>query len=567
MKAWTRIAAGAIALALGASAAHAQSDGYSSVTDKRLEDPKPKNWLHWRGNYKGWGYSQLDQIDTDNVDELEPAWTLSSGVTWGHEAPPIVNDGMMYVTTSHSNLFALDAKTGEIVWQYKRQLPEDVVSCCDVVNRGVALYGDTVYMGTLDAHLLAFDAKSGKIKWDVTVADYTKRYTITSAPLVVDGKVITGVHGGEYGVRGFLAAYDAKSGKQVWKTHTTKNDGSWPGDSWKTGGASTWLTGTYDKKTDTVYWGTSNPSPWIDPARKQGEHDLHWSVSVLAIDPDDGEIKDAYQYSPNDSWDYDGTNEPMLISVENGDGEAEPSIVSPHRNGYFYRLSRGDNGKIDFEDAWPYAKTNVYKKITDEGRPVHDPEHRSQVGKTVDACPGFLGAKNWQPSAYHPDTDLVYVPGNEWCMKIRGAQVTYNAGEPFVGAEFEMRQVAGNDHVGELEAIDPKTGEAKWTQEFRAPLWGGVLTTGGDLVFTGNLDKREFMAFDAKSGEELWSFKTNSGVVGTPMTYEVDGTQYVAVWSGFGGAIPLWGGPVAKLTENIPMGGVLWVFELDQEDA
>ncbi len=547
----------AAALAVGAASVQA-ADGYNPVTPERLKEPEARNWLHWRGNYKGWGYSPLDQIDTGNVADLEVAWTISSGVTEGHEAPPIVNDGVMFVTAAYNNLYALDATTGELLWRYKRQLPDDVVTCCDVVNRGVAVRGETVYMGTLDAHLLALDAKSGKIKWDVTVENYKERYALTSAPMVIDDKIIVGVHGGEYGVRGFIAAYDAHSGKQLWKTHTAVSDGSWPGDTYKTGGAPPWLTGTYDQESDTLYWGTGNPSPWIDPARKD-KHDLHWSVSVVALNPDTGKIKDAFQYSPNDAWDFDGTNEPMLIDID-----GKPSIVSPQRNGYLYRLSR-EGGGVDFVDAWPFAENNVYEKIKPDGTPVVDETHRPQVGKTVDACPAFLGAKNWMPSAYHPDTGLVYVPTNEWCMKIRGAQVEYSAGQPHVGAEFEMYQVPGLDHVGQLQAIDPTTGEVQWKEDFKAPLWGGVLTTGGNLVFTGNLDKREFMAFDAKTGEKLWSQTTNSGVVGTPMSYTVDGTQYVAVWSGFGGAIPLWAGPVAKLTENIPMGGVLWVFKLDQD--
>lgn len=546
----------AAALTAGFNSAHA-NDSYSSVTSDRLKAPEASNWLHWRGNYEGWGYSPLDEIDTDNVADLEVAWTISSGVNQGHEAAPIVNDGMMFVTAAYNKLYALDAASGELIWDYERQLPDDVAVCCDVVNRGVAVHGDTVYMGTLDAHVVAFDAESGKIKWDTTVDNYKERYAISSAPIVVDDKIIVGVHGGEYGVRGYVSAYDAETGAEVWKAHTAVDDGSWPGDTHETGGAAPWLTGTYDQDTHTLYWGTGNPSPWIDPARGD-EHDLHHSVSLIAIDPDNGEITDAYQYSPSDAWDYDGTNEPMLIDID-----GEPSIASPQRNGWLYRLAR-DKGEVDFVNAWPYAETNIFEEVGSNGRPIIDAAHRPAIGKTVDACPAFLGAKNWNPSAYDPNTGLMYVPTNEWCMKIRGAQVEYSAGAPYVGAEFEMYQVPGNDHVGMLQAIDPATGEQAWSQEFTAPLWNGVLTTGGGVVFSGNLDERKFMAFDAENGEELWSMTTNSGVTGTPVSYAVDGEQYVAVWSGFGGAIPLWAGPVAELTNNIPMGGTLWVFKLSE---
>lgn len=544
-----------VVLALGFwLSANAQT--YTAVTDARLVNPEPSNWLMWRGNYQSWGYSPLSRINLQNVNRLVPVWAFSTGVGQGHEAPPIVNGNYMFVTAPYNKLFALDARNGRLIWKYERQLPDDVVTCCDVVNRGVALYGDKVYMGTLDAHLIAFDARTGKIVWDVTVADYKLRYTITSPPLVVKGKVITGVHGGEFGVRGFLAAYDANTGRELWKTYTTVDDGSWPGESWKTGGAAPWLTGSYDPGTNTVFWGTSNPSPWIDMARDPKQHDLRWSSSVIALDPDTGRIKSAFQYSPNDAWDYDGVNEKILINVE-----GQPTLVSAHRNGWLYKLDRR-GGNLRFLGAYKYAFSNAYKGIDARGRPIWDPERRPDIGKTVNACPAFLGAKNWNPGAYSPQTRLVYFATNDWCMDIRGAQVEYVPGEAFVGAEFEMKTVPGFNHVGALRAIDPANGKIAWEYKFRAPLWGGVLATAGGLIFTGSLDDRGFHAFDARTGKRVWSFTTNSGVIGVPMSYEVGGVQYIAVYSGFGGAIPLWAGPVAKLTKDVPMGGVLWVFAL-----
>ena len=529
---------------------------YQPVTDSRLLNPEPGNWLMWRGNYENWGYSPLSKINTSNVSRLVPVWAFSTGVTQGHEAPPIVNGNFMYITAPYNKLYALNARTGQLIWKYERQLPDDVVVCCDVVNRGVALYGDKVYMGTLDAHLIAFDARTGKIVWDVTVENYKTRYAITSPPLVVNGKVITGVHGGEFGIRGFLAAYDANTGKQLWKTYTTAADDSWPGDSWKTGGAATWLTGSYDPRTNTLFWGTSNPAPWMDGARDPKKHDLRWTVSVIGVDPDTGRIKSWFQYSPNDAWDYDGVNEQILIDLNK-----RPTLISAHRNGHLYNLDR-TGGALRYSKAFKFAYSNVYKSIDKNGRPVWDPERRPDIGKTVNVCPSFLGGKNWNPAAYSPQTGLIYIPSNDWCMDIRGAQVQYAAGEAFVGAEFEMNVVPGFNHVGALRAVNPSDGRIVWEQKFRAPLWGGVLATAGGLVFTGSLDDRGFHAFDARTGRKLWSFTTNSGVVGVPISYEVGGTQYIAVYSGFGGAIPLWAGPVAKLTQNVPMGGVLWVFAL-----
>lgn len=553
------LAAALIVIGTGLSAGQAQVTKYSTVTDARLQNPEAANWLMYRGNYSNWGYSALSKITPANVSKLRPVWAFSTGQAEGHEAPAIVNDGVMFITAPMNKLFALDAATGKQLWKYERELPEDIVACCDVVNRGVALYGDMLYMGTLDAHILAFNAKTGKIVWDRTIEDYKKRYTITSAPLIADGKLITGVHGGEYGIRGFLEAMDVKTGKQAWKSYTTVAS-TYPAGGEAQGGAPTWLTGSYDPGSKTVYWGVGNPSPWMDPRRKPTD-DLKWSSSVIAVDVGSGKIKSGFQYSPNDAWDYDGVNEQILIDTVTN-GKTTKSMVTAHRNGYMYLFDR-TNGGVKYTSGHPYVTVTAYKGLDKAGRPVWDPQHRPDLGKSVNSCPSFLGGKNWQPAAYSPQTKLIYIPSNEWCMDIKGAQTKYAAGEAYVGAEFELNPVPNLNYVGKLQAVDPVTGKQVWNQTFAAPLWGGVLTTAGGLVFTGTTADRDFIAFDAKSGKKLWSFKTNSGIVGTPVSFMVNGKQYVGVFSGYGGAIPLWAGPMAQLTKDTPRGGVFWVFAVD----
>lgn len=539
--------------------AQTQLSKYTPVTDARLQNPEAANWLSVRGNYANWGYSGLKQITAANVTKLRPVWAFSTGQTDGHEGAAIVNNGVMFITAPYNRLYALDAKTGNMLWKYEREIPDDIVTCCDVVNRGVAVYGDNVIMGTLDAHIVAFNAKTGKIVWDRTIEDYKKRYTITSAPLVADGKIITGVHGGEYGVRGFLEALDPKTGKTLWKSYTTV-EGSFPADSHKTGGAPTWLTGSYDPATKTVYWGTGNPGPWMD-SRRTDKTDLKWSSSVIALDVKTGKIKEGFQYSPNDAWDYDGVNEQILIDTK-VNGKDMKAMVSAHRNGYLYLMDRA-NGGVKYTGANKYVTVTAYKGIDKNGRPIWDEKTRPAIGKQANSCPSFLGGKNWQPAAYSPDTKLIYIPSNEWCMTIKGAQTKYAAGEAYVGAEFELYPVPNLNHVGRLQAVDPVTGKQVWAQTFKAPLWGGVLTTAGGLVFTGTTADRDFNAYDAKSGKKLWSFKTNSGVIGTPVSFQVDGKQYIGVYSGFGGAVPLWAGPMAELTKDVPRGGVFWVFAVE----
>ena len=386
----------ALLLASAAGAAYAASD-YTPVTDARLANPEQQNWLMTRGNYQGWSYSPLDQINTSNVRNLVPVWTFSTGMDSGHEAPPIVNNGVMFVATPHNQVLALNAATGELIWRYKRPEPEGFAALHNT-SRGVALYGDKVYFPALDAVLVALDAKTGKPVWETKVEDWHTGYYMTLAPLVEKGKVLVGVSGGEFGVRGFVQAFDADSGKSVWKAYSVPEPGQ-PGsdtwqkpDTWKRGGGSAWMTGNYDAKTNTVYWGTGNGSPWFGDQRPG---DNLFTSATLALDGDTGAIKGYFQYHQNDSWDWDEMNAPMLVDVQKN-GAATDGLVHPARNGYLYWLSRGADGKISYVRGQAYVKQNVFKGIDPEsGRPVVDMDHKPGTGKEASFCPSLWGGKDW----------------------------------------------------------------------------------------------------------------------------------------------------------------------------
>lgn len=540
---------------------------YSPVTDERLLEPEPANWLMFRRTYDAWGFSPLEQINRENVTRLRPVWTLSSGVTHNHEAPPVVNDGIMFITGAFNTLWALDAATGDILWSYRRELPGDVFQqvCCDHVNRGVALHGNHVYMTTLDAHLLAFDARTGEIVWDKTVEDYHTSYTMTIAPLVVDGKVMVGVSGGEYGIRGFVQAFDAETGDHVWKTYTIPGPGepgneTWAGDTWRFGGASVWVTGSYDPELNLTYWGTGNGGPWMGSARPG---DNLYVASAIAINPDNGEIEHHFQYVPNDTWDYDEVAEHVLVDVER-DGEMIEGALHVARSGYLYLLDRNN---LEFVYGEPVTTVTTFTGHEEDGRPIRDPDKVPDVGQEVSTCPSLIGPKNWNPTAYSPNTGLLYSSVQHMCMTISGAEIDYQPGTTFVGAvtgyEFDPN---APDYTGELAAFDPATGQRVWSNTYPF-MRSSILATAGDLVFAGGTPDRFFRAFDAESGEELWRFRTNSGVYGVPSTYEVDGVQYVAVWSGWQPSEGRWGmvAEALGLNEEVPQGGSLWVFAVEQE--
>jgi len=533
-------------------------------------------------------YSPLDQINKQNVKNLLPAWVFSFGgeKQRGQETQPLVHDGVMYVTGSYSRLYAIDVKTGDEIWQYDARLPEGILPCCDVVNRGAVLFGDKVYFGTLDAALVALNAKTGDVVWRKKIGDYKAGYSYTAAPLIVDSKhgplIVTGNSGGEFGIVGAVEARNAETGEMVWRrpvieghmgellgqpsTMTGTLNASWPGDMWQTGGGATWLGGSYEARTNSILMGAGNPAPWNSHLRPG---DNLYAASRIALDPDTGDIKFHYQTTPHEGWDFDGVNE--VVAFDAPDGRA--LLATADRNGFFYTME-ADGMKL--VNASPFVEGITWAKGIDlaTGRPIYDPENRpgdpskaadGAKGEVVFAVPGFLGGKNWMPMAYSKKTGLFYVPSNEWGMDIWNEPITYKKGAAYLGAGFTIKPLF-EDHIGALKAIDPITGAIKWVAKNNAPLWSGVMTTAGGLVFYGTPEGK-LVALDDETGEQLWSFQTGSGVVGQPITWDMDGEQYVAVASGWGGAVPLWGGEVANRVKYLNQGGSVWVFKVPQIQA
>lgn len=524
-------------------------------------------------------FSPLDAVNTSNVAKLVPVYAASLGgeKQRGQESQPIVYDGTIYVTGSYSRLFAFDARTGEKKWEYNARLPDGIMPCCDVVNRGAAIHGDKIIFATLDAHLVALNRETGKVIWNKEIADYKAGYSATAAPIIVKNMVITGNSGGEFGAVGAVQARDVDTGELIWNRPvieghmgslngkdngiTGKTNATWEGDMWKTGGGATWLGGTYDPGTNLVYFGTGNPAPWNSHLRPG---DNLYTASTVAIDADTGVIKWHYQTTPHDGWDFDGVNEfiPFDATIN---GKAMKLGAKADRNGYFFVLDR-TNGKFVSANKFVMQTTWADGFNQKTGKPNFvaanrpGPPQGAEKGKVVFSSPSFLGGKNWMPMAYSQDTKLFYIPSNDWGMDIWNEPIAYKKGAAYLGAGFTIKPIA-DDHIGALRAMDPTTGKIVWEYKNKAPLWGGVLTTRGNLVFTGT-PEGYLKAFDAKTGEELWKFQTGSGVVGSPVTWEQDGEQYVAVMSGWGGAVPLWGGEVAKTFKDISQGGSLWVFKL-----
>ena len=522
----------------------------------------PAEWLMYGRDYRNQRFSPLDQITPDNVKDLRPVWGFSTGgALAGLEATPLMRDGVLYFSTDYSRVFALDARTGTTLWFFEPEYEEglEAMLCCGPVNRGVALKDDLVFINTLDARLYALDRKNGSVVWEQTIDDWKQAVTATGAPLVVGDNVIVGIAGAEYGVRGYLNAYDAATGELQWQTYTIPGPGeagneTWPGDTWMRGGATTWQTGAYDAETDTLFWGTGNPGPWNSDLRKG---DNLWSSSLLALDPDTGAIKWGYQYTPNDAWDYDGNNAPILIDVEI-DGRAVKAAVQSNRNGFFYVLDRTSG---EFIYAVPTIEGINWTTGLDpkDGRPqVNEAMRPISGGKTIEPIvPGLEGGTNWFPMAYNPELGYVFFATNHWAMAMTASKpedVEYTPGEPYMGVKYQMYRL--EDDIGYVKAFDVANKEFLWETPSPLPLFSGLLATKSGLVFTGD-QLGHALALDARTGETLWKFQTGSAINASPITYELDGTQYVAILSGLGGD--------PSFYFKGPKGGMLWVFALENQ--
>jgi lanthanide-dependent methanol dehydrogenase len=515
----------------------------SAAPDTSQLNTDDKEWGMPNKNYASTRYSALNGINAENVKNLQVAWTFSTGVLRGHEGGPLVIGNTMYVHTPFPDIvYALDlAKEGAPVkWKYVPKQDADVIAiaCCDTVNRGVAYADGKVFLNQLDTHTVALDAETGKEVWKVKQGDHKNGQTITSAPMVIKDKVISGISGGEFGVRGFVTANDVATGKQIWRMYSTGPEeevgfpGSvetWKGDEWKRGGGTTWGWYSYDPELNLFYYGTGNPGSW-NPDQRPGEN--KWSMTIFARDPDTGKAKWAYQKTPHDRWDYDGINENVLTDLTIG-GTSRKVLVNFDRNGFAYTLDRATGELLV---AQPFVHVNWAKGVDlKTGKPIEDPEKQTSSTKnTKDICPSAMGGKNQQPVAYSPKTNLFYVPTNNLCMDYEGVEVKYQAGQPYVGAIVVSRPGPGGNR-GEFIAWDAAEGKKVWGIKEGLANWGGALATAGDVVFYGTMEGW-LKAVDAKTGAPLWKFKTPSGIIGNPMTYMgPDGKQYVAVLSGIGG--------------------------------
>jgi alcohol dehydrogenase (cytochrome c) len=542
----------------------------SYVSDDMLlnADKDANNWLHYGRDYATTRYSPLTQVNRGTVKDLVAKWSFSFGVLEGQDSQAVAHNGEIFVTTSFNRVFKLDGRSGKVMWSYIRNLPSDVYPylCCDVVNRGVALYHDKAYLGTLDAHVVALNRQNGEVVWDTTTEDYKSAFSLTVMPMALRGKIIVGTAGAEYGVRGWIMALDADTGKQVWKTYTIAGpDGpimaatgkpypdwqkQWGGDSWKTGGGSGWVTGAYDAELNNLYWPVGNPGPDFNGAARPGDN--LFSNTTLVMDPDTGHVKFWFQYTPHDNWDYDGVNEVVLADVA-----GKKVWLHGDRNGHVYSIDR-TNGKCVWVKA--LAQINWVKSWGDNCRPIVDPRYDPEANGfdkvTTNIHPSLDGGKEWHPVAYSPKTKMVYVPSYNFGMDLQPLNQKWERGQWYLGAQV-IRITDGN---GALRAHDAATGELKWQNIHRTPMTSGVLATAGGLVFYGD-PEGVFHGANDETGEELWSFQTGTGIHGNPTTFTVDGEQRVAVVVGPGGG-GLWPLHYGKWLKNNTKGGALFVFGL-----
>ena len=532
-------------------------------TTKELEKgaSDTANVLNYGMGYGQQRFSPLDQINKKSVKSLVPVWNLSFDDNRAQESQALVYNGVLYIST-HAATIAVNAKTGKQLWKTAVKYPPETprIVCCGIINRGVALYDGKVFRTSLDAHVIALDAKTGKELWKEKVIDWNDGYSQTGAPLVAAGVLLTGVSGAEYGTRGFIDGWDPATGKHLWRTYTIAGPGepgadSWPGDTWKHGGGSTWITGSFDPELNTVYWGVGNAGPWNAQVRAPGDN--LYSASVLALDPQTGKIKWHFQFSPNDMYDFDAVAD-MVLATINVEGKPRKVLLNANRNGFFYVLDRTDGKMIA---ANQFVKTlNWATGIDKNGRPIESELTKKlrATEKTAEIWPSVWGGKAWSPSAFNPNTGLVYANTLEFGMTYTPTRPQYRAGTTYWGADLTW-VFPKDGNVGYLKAIEPLTGKAKWEVTSPTPRWGGVLTTAGGIVFSGQ-STGEFEAFDADNGKKLWQFQTGSGIEGQPVTWQQDGVQYVAVAVGHGGAYVVYAGD--ERLSNVPAGGSLWVFAL-----
>ena len=538
----------------------ALADASAQVPFERLRSTadEPQNWLTYSGSYFSQRYSELDRVAPDNVDDLELQWVYQTPVMGPWQATPIVVDGVMYLTQRPNDIVALDARTGRVFWIYRHPTSPDHLACCGANNRGVAVLGDKVFMATLDAHVVAIDATTGTELWDAEVADMTLAYAFTLAPLAIEGKVIVGSTGGDQGIRGFIAALDAETGEEVWRFHTIPGPGE-PGhetwepcppnpttycdpEAWKHGGAAAWLTGSYDPELNLIYWGTGNPGPDYNRAQRPGDN--LYSCSVVALDADTGELRWHFQFTPADLYDYDSVQVPVLADITRNNVEFKVMLWA-NRNGFYYVLDRA-TGR--FLTGLPFVSLNWAEGLDDSGRPVETPQPPG-----APTYPGLLGATNWYSPAYSPRTELFYIPAWEGYASVFAAvPQEYVEGRSFTGRTVEgfprtysavpdapvlpftrgpINDWTDESGQGAILAMDALTGEQRWKFELTDVITSGILTTGSDLLFTG-LRSGYFQALDARTGELLWKASLGGPITSGPMTYEVDGRQYVAVISG-----------------------------------
>jgi alcohol dehydrogenase (cytochrome c) len=568
MALWNRGLSAGISVAAVMAASTIGAGANDSVLKAQSDQAQ---WAVAGHDYGNTRFSPLKQINAENASKLSLIYSFSLASLRSNESSPIVIGNTLYVSTSWGPkyVYALDAATGARKWTYEPDIPDDVLqyACCDVNNRGVGYADGKLFVGRLDGKLTALDAATGKELWTSTVVDYKQGSVITSPPLVVRDKVITGFGGGEYGVRGALQAFDTSSGKLIWQTFTVPAPGepgseTWKGDTGLHGGGAAWLVGSYDPKSDTVYWGTSNPGPWNTGVRSTGDGNFGkltnlYTASTLALDPNTGKIKWHIQHTPADAWDYDGVNELVLADVKIG-GADTPVLMKADRNGFFFVANR-ETGKVISAEKYIFA--NWAKKWDiNTMRAEEDADKRPGPGHPAkDICPNLIGGKNWQPMSYSPDTGLVYIPTNNVCMDWSVSDISYKRGVFYLGAEFPTNDGPGG-FLGELVAWDPVNHKKVWSIKEDLPFNGGTLATGGGLVFQGNLHG-EFRAIDAKNGNILWKRALGSGVGAGPVTYMVDGKQYVAVVVGRTAALPAFLGEIGKkMTAAAPEGGALFVF-------